>query len=245
MRAKNPVCAIVGAGEGLGASLARVFAADGADVALLSRSEAGSAKAKEAALGANPSGKTVFFATDAARPEAVEASLARVASELGAVDILIYNARGNLSFKPPLEIGYDALREAIDLEVMGAFAAAKAVLPSMIERGRGTILYSSATAALRGSANGLVYATAKFGLRGLSQSLAKAYSAKGVHVVHVRLDCELDVPIVRQMMGAKFDQEHAANTDDVARSYLWVHKQPRSAWSNEVELRPYTETWTC
>jgi NADP-dependent 3-hydroxy acid dehydrogenase YdfG len=117
-------------------------------------------------------------------------------------------------------------------------------MPAMIERGHGTVIYSSATAALRGSGTNPLYAIGKFGLRALSQSLAKAYARHGVHVVHIRLDCALDVPIVRQYYGDKFNPEELSNTDDVAESYLWVHRQPKSAWSNEVELRPYTEEWT-
>jgi NAD(P)-dependent dehydrogenase (short-subunit alcohol dehydrogenase family) len=238
------VCAIVGAGEGLGASLARVFAADGCDIALVSRTSAGSATAREAAAAANPSGRVLCVQADAAKTQSLEAALSQVAGELGPVDVLIYNVRGSIAFRPPLDVTCAELREILDVEVVGAFAATRAVLPSMIERRCGTILYSSATAALRGSATGLSYATAKFGLRGLAQSVAKAYAAQGVHVAHVRLDCALDVPIVRTMMGEDYKPELTANTDDVARSYLWVHHQPRSAWSNEIELRPFTENWT-
>lgn len=240
----DAVCAIVGAGEGLGVSLARTFAADGADIALLSRTEAGSAKALEAAKRARPAGRCLFFAADATDPASLEASLARVSSQLGPVDILIYNVRGPLSFKPPLEVSYDELRAVLELEVVGAFAAAKAVLPGMIAKGAGTVLYSSATAAFRGSPRNMSYAAGKFGLRGVAQSLAKAYAAKGVHVAHLRLDCALDVPIVRQLMGPNYQKDRTADPDDVAQSYLWIHKQPRSAWSNEVELRPMTEDWT-
>lgn len=242
----NPksVCAIIGAGEGLGVSLARAFAADGADLALLSRTAAGSAQAKEAAMAVNPAGRTLFVEADATQSASLESGLKRVASELGPVNILIYNVRGNLSFKAPLDVSADDLRRILELEVIGALAATQAVLPSMIQRGAGTILYSSATAALRGSANGLLYATAKFGLRGMAQSVTKAYAAKGVHVAHIRLDCALDVPVVRQLMGKNYKQENTANTDDVAQTYLAIHKQPRSAWSNEVELRPFTENWT-
>jgi hypothetical protein len=82
------------------------------------------------------------------------------------------------------------------------------------------------------------------GSRGMAQSVAKAYAAKGVHVAHIRLDCALDVPVVRQLMGKNYKPENCANTDDVAQTYLAIHKQPRSAWSNEVELRPFTENWT-
>lgn len=238
------VCAIVGAGEGLGASVARVFAAEGCDIALLSRTAAGSAEAKAAATAANPSCRTLCVQADASNAESLGSALKAVALDLGPVDILIYNVRGSVSFKPPLDVDCEELREILDVEVVGAFAAARAVLPDMLERGRGTILFSSATAALRGSANGLLYATAKFGLRGMAQSVAKAYAAKGVHVAHLRLDCDLDVPIIRKMRGENFRPENAAKPDEVAQTYLWVHKQPRSAWSNEVELRPYTEAWT-
>lgn len=241
---ESKVCAIVGAGEGLGQSLAAAFAGKGFDVALLSRTEKGSSAALEAARLARPAGRVSFFAADASRPETVEAGLARVRAELGDVEVLIYNVRGALTWKPPLEVGYGELREIFEIEVTGALAAAKAVVPAMIEKGRGTVIFSSATAAFRGSANHSLYAIGKFGLRALSQSLAKAYAKAGVHVAHVRLDCALDVPVVRQIMGASFDPAKAAATDDVARSYVWIAEQPRSAWSNEVELRPFTEEWT-
>ena len=118
------------------------------------------------------------------------------------------------------------------------------MLPSMRERGHGSLFFSSATAALRGSASHPLYAIGKFGLRALSQSLAKAYAKDGVHIVHFRLDCDLDVPMMRELYGDKFDPEKMANTTDVAEAYWLAYRQPRSAWSNEVELRPYTEVWT-
>jgi NAD(P)-dependent dehydrogenase (short-subunit alcohol dehydrogenase family) len=238
------VCAIVGAGEGLGQSLAAAFATKGFDIALLSRSEKGSAAAAEAARRANPLTKVQFFAADAGKPQTVEDALARLVRETGGVEVLIYNVRGDLRPKPPLAIEYSELREILEIEVVGALAAAKAVMPGMIEKAGGTMIFSSATAAFRGSGGNPLYAIGKFGLRALAQSLAKAYAKAGVHVVHIRLDCALDVPIVRKLMGAKFDPKYAASTDDVAQTYLWVCEQPKSAWSNEVELRPFTEEWT-
>jgi NADP-dependent 3-hydroxy acid dehydrogenase YdfG len=238
------VCAIVGAGEGLGRSLAAAFAAKGFAIALVSRSEQGSAAAAEAARAANGSGKVRFFAGDATDAPSVEAALTRASAEMGGCDVLIYNARPDLRYKPPLQIEYEELRAILDVEVVGALAAAKAVMPSMIEKQRGTVIFSSATAAFRGSASNALYAIGKFGLRALAQSLAKAYAKSGVHVAHVRLDCALDVPVVRKLMGAKFDPRNAASTDDVAQTYVWIAEQPKSAWSNEVELRPFTEDWT-
>lgn len=162
---------------------------------------------------------------------------------MGGVEALIYNARGGYDLRAPLAMTYAELDQVYKLEVVGAFAAAKGVMPAMIARGRGSVLFSSATAAFRGSANNPLYAIGKFGLRALAQSLAKAHAKDGVHVAHVRLDCALDVPVVRKYVG-DIDKAALANTADVAASYWWIHRQPKSAWSNEVELRPYTENWT-
>lgn len=240
----NKSCVIVGAGAGLGQALAARFAREGYRLYLLSRSEAGSAAALAAAKAANPGAEHHFVAADATDAPALESSLNKIVAAGDDIDCVIYNARGGYSLRQPLEMTYDELEHIYRLEVTGAFAAAKATMPAMIERGRGSVIFSSATAALRGSGTNPLYAIGKFGLRALSQSLAKAYASAGVHAVHVRLDCTLDVPEVREWMGEKFDAELTSNVDDVADSYWWTHQQPRSAWSNEIELRPYTETWT-
>ncbi len=240
----RPICAIVGAGEGLGQALAAKFSAEGCDMALVSRTEEGSDTALKAARAANRDARTMFVCADATQPETVERAFDDIVRELGSVDILIYNARGTFPACEPLDMAYDAMNDVFRVEVMGAFAAAKSVIPAMRKRGKGTLLFSSATAALRGSARYPLYAIGKFGLRALTQSLAKAYAEDGVHVAHVRLDCDLDVPIMRELYGDRYDPEALASPDDVAETYWWVHKQPKGAWSNEVDLRPYTETWT-
>ena len=240
----QPVCAIVGAGEGLGRSLAAKFAGEGFDIGLISRSETGSAAALQSATQANPGAKVRFFKGDATQPETVERAAAKIITEMGDVEVLIYNARGSFDTREPLEMSYADLEETYRLEVVGALAAVKSVVPGMRERARGSVLFSSATAALRGSGKMPLYAIGKFALRAFSQSLAKAYSKDGVHIVHVRLDCDLDMPLMRERYGDKYDPTKLANTDDVAQAYWWAHQQPKSAWSNEIELRPYTETWT-
>ncbi len=237
------VCVVVGAGTGLGKSLAAAFAREGFDLALISRNKGGTATAVSAAQGANPNVAVRAFQADATQPQALERTLTSVASEMGPIEVLIYNVRGEPKWKSPLDVTYDELRDVIDLEVVGALAAAKAVVPGMITRQRGTVIFSSATAAFRGSPNAPQYSIAKFALRGLAQSLGRAYAKEGVHVVHMRLDCALDGPLVRRMMGPAFDPHDVADPDDVARTYVWVHQQPKSAWSNEVEVRPHTETW--
>jgi NAD(P)-dependent dehydrogenase (short-subunit alcohol dehydrogenase family) len=240
-----PLCAIVGAEEGLGACLAKAFAGEGCDLALLSPTRDDSRDALEAArTSLRPGGRVIDFDCDPSRADAVERALRDVAQKMGAIDVLIYNVRPEVAFVPPLEVTPATLRDMIEIEAVSAFAAARTVLPSMIERGTGTLLFTSATAALRGAAHGLTFATAKFALRGMTQSLAKAYASKGIHVVHVRLDCYLDDAFARRNMGDKFREEHAARSEDVAQAYLQAYRQPRSAWSNEIELRPACENWT-
>ena len=238
------VCAIVGAGEGLGAALAAKFAGEGFDMALVSRSGTGSAAAREAASAARGAVDARHYRADALEPGTVEQALQAAARDMGEIDVLIYNARGDFARCEPLDMTYEALGEVYRVEVVGAFAAAKAVLPAMRERGRGTVFFSSATAAFRGSATFPLYAIGKFGLRALSQSLTKAYAKDGVHFVHVRLDCDLDVPVMRELYGDGYEPGKLADTGDVAEAYWLAHLQPRSAWSNEIELRPAGETWT-
>ncbi|MEM7543408.1 MAG: SDR family NAD(P)-dependent oxidoreductase [Pseudomonadota bacterium] len=238
----KPVCILVGGGEGLGQALAGKFAAEGFDMALMSRSQEGSGAAIKAASEAGA--KAEFFPVDARDPQTIEAACAASAEKLGPASVVIYNVRGYYARKAPLELEYEELMINYQEEVVGALAVAKATMPAMIEAGAGTVIYSSATAALRGSRSNPLYALGKFGLRGLSQSLAKKYAVNGVHVVHVRLDCALDTPGVRKAYGDSITPEEMSKTEDVAETYYWVHQQPKSAWSNEVELRPYTEDWT-
>ncbi|MDH3695346.1 MAG: SDR family NAD(P)-dependent oxidoreductase [Gammaproteobacteria bacterium] len=238
------VCAIVGAGEGLGRAFAAKFASQDFDIALISRSEANSVAAIEAAKTASGTVKAQFFSADATRPETIESALATVARDVGEIDVLIYNVRGEFTACAPLDMSYAALEDNHRVEVVGAFAAAKSVLPSMIKRARGSVFFSSATAAFRGSSTHPLYAIGKFGLRALSQSLAKAYAKDGVHIVHFRLDCDLDVPIMRDLYGDRYDPEKLASPDDVAQAYWLTHLQPAGAWSNEVEIRPSKEAWT-
>ena len=164
----QPVCAIIGAGEGLGRALAAKFASQKFDIALISRSEAGSAAAIEAAAAVTANVR--FFSADATQPDTIESALAKVAVEMDGTDVLIYNARGEFAACEPLDMTYAALEDIYRVEVVGAFAAAKTVLPTMIKRSRGSIFFSSATAAYRGSRTHPLYAIGKFGLRALSQS---------------------------------------------------------------------------
>ena len=238
----QPICVLVGAGEGLGQALAAKFASNGFGLALISRSIDGSAAAAKAAKAYTS--KVKFFQADAKKPKTIEVAVGQASSQMGEIEVLIYNCRDNFNAFAPLDMTYDALMNNYKVEVVGAFAAAKSVLPTMIQRSRGTIFFSSATAAFRGSATHPLYSIGKFGVRALSQSLAKAYGKKGVHVVHVRLDCDLNVPYVRNLHKSKIDGIDLADPQAVADCYWLTYQQSRGAWSNEIEIRPHTEKWT-
>jgi len=240
----RPICTIVGAGEGLGRSLAKKFATHGFDIALISRSERNAAPILDAIQKENADVTARFFSADVTDTNAVELAFAQIRKDLGDTSTLLYTARGDYTAYEPLALPYDVLEHVFRVEVMGAFAAAKSVLPSMIERQKGKIFFTSATAAFRGSANFPQYAIAKFGMRALSQSLAKAYSKNGIHVAHMRLDLDLDVPIMRAFHAKSDHEPNMVAPDDVAQSFWLTHQQPKTAWSNEVELRPFTENWT-
>lgn len=167
--------------------------------------------------------KVRFYSADVTNPENLESALSAAARDLGEIDILIYNARKDFTACAPLDMSYAALEDTYRVEVVGAFAAAKSVLPSMINRSRGSLFFSSATAALRGSSTYPLYSIGKFGLRALSQSLTRAYAKYGVHIVHFRPDCDLDVPIMRALYGDRYDPEKLACPDDVAETYWLTH----------------------
>ncbi|MBI5321992.1 SDR family NAD(P)-dependent oxidoreductase [Bradyrhizobium sp.] len=235
---------IVGAGEGLGRSLAATFARNGCDLALISRSEAGMDATRRAVRAVAPGACVIAAVADAERPDELEAAIARIEAMRGSIDILIYNVRAMTPLCAPLEMSYKQLERSLRLEAVGALAAAKAVLPGMIVRGRGTLIFSSATAAFRGSATHPLYSIGKFALRGLAQSLARAYASRGVHVAHVRIDCALDVPMMRALALGDAKSGRLASPDSIAEAYWSIHCQPAAAWSNEVELRPSAEPWT-
>lgn len=244
MKSVKPICTVVGAGEGLGRSLAKKFAAQGFDIALISRTESKAVPILEAIKQENSDVTARFFTADVTKPEAVEAAFTHIRKDMGNTSALLYTARGEFIAYEPLELSYEVLENIFRIEVMGAFAAAKSVLPTMIERGQGKIFFTSATAAFRGSAKYPHYAIGKFGMRALSQSLAKAYAKDGVHVAHMRLDLDLDVPLMQAIYAESDHEPNMVNPDDVAEAFWLTHQQPKAAWSNEVELRPYTENWT-
>ena len=226
----QPVALIVGAGSGLSASLARLLAKEGFHVAVAARNPD---KLKDLGLA---------LKCDAADAAQVEEAFGAVERKWGVPDLVIYNAsyraRG-----PLVELKAEEVRKTLEVSAFAGFLVAQAAAKRMLQRGSGAIFFTGASASVKGYANSAPFAMGKFALRGLAQSMARELAPKNIHVAHFVID------------GAIRDNTRAANDaragergedgmllpDEIARNYLHVYRQHRSAWTWELELRPWVE----
>ena len=233
------VAAVVGIGPGLGGAVARRFARGGFAVALLARKTESCAPVEEAIRKAG--GEAKSFAVDATSASSVSQGFASVRESLGDPDVLVFNA-GAFVLGSVLDVTPEAFESAWKGNCLGGFNVARECVPKMVEKGSGTVIFTGATASLRGSANFSCLAVGKFGLRALSQSLAREVQPKGVHVAHVVVDGPIDSPRVRGMMSGR-PPETLLDPEAIAETYWMLHSQHRAAWSQEVDLRNFTEKW--
>jgi NAD(P)-dependent dehydrogenase (short-subunit alcohol dehydrogenase family) len=224
---------ITGIGEGLGVEIAAAFARAGYDVLGLSRTDRCSEAIRASVE--RSGGSYTHLAGDLARPADVACMLTPIAER---IDVLIHNAH-LLLIKPFAEISPDTFELVWRVACLGAMAAAQAVLPHMASRKAGTVIFSGATAGLRGGANFSAFASAKFALRGLSQALAREFGPKGVHVAHVVIDGLIDAPQTDRRFGPALTGR--MDSKPVAEAYLGLATQHPSAWTQEMDLRPFAE----
>ena len=223
---------IVGAGSGLSASLARQCHAAGMQVALAARDgEKARAVAQDTGASLHP--------CDASSIEDVAALFAALDASIGTPDLVVYNPSARLR-GPVNELDPEATRAAIEVTCFGAFLVAQQAARRMLARGSGSILFTGASAGVKGFANSSVFAMGKFGLRGLAQSLARELHPQNIHIGHFVIDGGIasDRPD-RQDDGG----DRMLDPDAIAEAYLQFHNQHRSAWAWEVELRPWAETF--
>jgi NAD(P)-dependent dehydrogenase (short-subunit alcohol dehydrogenase family) len=221
---------IVGAGSGLSASLARLFGKNGMKVALAARSTE-----KLSSLAAETGAKV--FACDATQRREVEKLFTDIDASLGAPDVVVYNAsfrtRGPLTELDPAEV-----EKAIAVSAFGGFLVAQQAARRMLRQGSGAILFTGASASVKGYAQSAPFAMGKFALRGLAQSMARELSPRGIHVAHF----VIDGGIRSERRPPSADKPDALlDPDAIAQSYLHVLGQPRSAWTFELEVRPWVE----
>jgi NAD(P)-dependent dehydrogenase (short-subunit alcohol dehydrogenase family) len=223
---------IVGAGSGISASVARGLAAAGLGVGLAARNTE-----KLAALAAETRAQT--FAVDATDPAAVARLFGEADTRLGEPDIVLYNASAR-AHGPIAELDPEAVRKAVEVSAFGGFLVVQQAARRMIPHGRGAILLTGASASVKGYPLSAAFAMGKFALRGLAQSTARELGPKGIHVAHFVIDGGVR-NAKRQDPADRPDSTLDPNA--IAQTYLDVLRQPRSAWSLEVEVRPWVETF--
>lgn len=231
------VAAVLGVGPGLGAAVARRFARGGFATALMARRPA-SLEATEKQI-RDEGGRAVSVEADAADPKSVARAFARVRELVGDSAVLVYNAG---AFRPGgiLDISPEEFEACWRANCAGGFYAAQQVLPAMVDAGAGTLLFTGATASLRGSARFSALAVGKFGLRALTQSIARELGPRGIHAAHIIIDGQIDTPRVRAASPGR-DPDTLLSTEAIAETYWQLCHQHRTAWTLEMDLRPAVE----
>jgi NAD(P)-dependent dehydrogenase (short-subunit alcohol dehydrogenase family) len=231
------VAVVVGVGSGLGAAIAHRFAREGFAVGLMARSADKLAEFQNEIEVAG--GKALAVPCDVTDPVSVKVAFAEVESYFEAPEVLVYNA-GAFKMAGILELTPEQFENCWKINCFGAFLAVQQVLPTMVERGRGTILLTGATAATRGSARFSALAVGKFGLRALAQSLAREFSSQGIHVAHIVIDGMINTERVRGMVLER-EAHTLLSPKAIAENYWQLYKQDKTAWTLELDLRPAVE----
>lgn len=237
------VCAVIGAGDATGAAIARRFAREGHEVCVARRSAEALAPLVESIVSAG--GRARAFALDARREEQVIAFFDRIEAEVGPVEVAVFNVGGNVRF-PILETTTQKYFKVWEMCAQAGFLVGREAARAMLPRGRGSILFTGATASVRGAAGFAAFAGGKAALRALAQSMARELGPQGLHVAHVVVDGMIDTAFARENFAervAAAGPDGILNPEHVAEAYWWLHRQPRDAWTFELDLRPFVERW--
>lgn len=240
------VALAVGAGDAIGAAFARRFAKAGYAVAVARRDAQKSDQLIQEITAAG--GTAAAYSMDARSEAQTVDMFDRVERDLGPIDTCLYNAGANSAF-PILETKADMFRKVWELACFGGFLTAREAARRMVPRGNGTLLFTGATASVRGGAGFAAFASAKFGVRAMAQSLARELGPKGIHVAHLIIDAGVDSPVIHARRRAKFGDDAEVAEDglvkieSVAEAFWAVSQQSRDGWTHELDLRPFAETW--
>ncbi len=247
----KPVCLIIGAGAGIGGNVARRFAQEGYHACLCRRTdEAGLKKLVQSIE--NEGGSATGFLLNAVEPESIERQVAAIESDIGPIEIAVYNLGAQIGDRSLAETNYKSFERCWRLATFGLFRLASAICPLMVQRGKGTILVTSATAAVRGNAGQHAHASAMAGRRMLCQSLNAEFAPQGIHVAHILIDGSVDAPdTLGKMLGPeKFKELRQTRgmghdglvlPEKVAETFVHLAQQHRSAWTFEIDLRSFSD----
>ncbi len=237
----SPVAVVIGAGDATGGAIARRFAREGM-TAVVVRRTAAALEPLVAAIEAG-GGRAVAMATDARDEDAMVALFDRIEAEVGPVVVAVFNVGANVP-SPIRDETARKYRKIWELAALAGFLTGREAARVMVPRASGTIVFTGATASVRGGAGFAAFAGAKHALRALAQSMARELGPQGIHVAHVIVDGAIDTDFIR----TQFPDRYAARGHDgildpnhIADAYWFLHTQPRDAWSHELDLRPWTE----
>ncbi len=247
MQQRNATAAIIGAGDFIGSAIAKKFAREGYIVVAGRRTVdklATLVKEIEA-----EGGRCVGRALDARKEEDLTQFL-KAADDIAPLEVCVFNPGANVNF-PILETTERVFRKVWEMACYGGFLAGREAARLMLPHGKGTILFTGATASLRGGIGYAAFASAKFGLRAVAQSMARELGPKNIHVAHLIIDAGVDTAFVRERIKSRGGEEALArlepdqlmHPESVANAYWALHTQTRDGWTFELDLRPYRETW--
>jgi NAD(P)-dependent dehydrogenase (short-subunit alcohol dehydrogenase family) len=236
-------CLVVGAGDALGGAIARRFAREGLVACIARRNADKLAPLADAIRAAG--GEVLACGLDARREEQVVALVDRIEREVGPIEVAVFNVGGNVRFSI-LEMTAQKYLKTWEMAAFGGFLVGREAAKRMVARGRGTILFTGATASLRGGVGFAAFAGGKAALRMLAQSMARELGPKGVHVAHVVIDGAIDTAFIREGFPEAYALKPKGgilDPDHIAENYWRLHAQPRDAWTFEIDLRPWIEKW--
>ncbi|MGO4394194.1 SDR family oxidoreductase [Variovorax sp. M-6] len=242
-QAQGKVALVIGAGDATGGAIAARFAREGY-IACLTRRSADKLQPTVEAIRAS-GGQAFGYGSDARKEEDVIALVEQVENAHGPIEVMVFNIGANV----PCSILEETARKYFkvwEMACFGGFLNGREVAKRMVVRGRGTILFTGATAGLRGAANFAAFAGAKHALRALAQSMARELGPRNIHVAHVVVDGAIDTEFIRTGFPERYalkDQDGILNPAHIADNYWHLHTQPRDAWTFELDLRPYMERW--
>jgi NAD(P)-dependent dehydrogenase (short-subunit alcohol dehydrogenase family) len=239
------VCLVIGAGDGLGGGIARAFAREGLVACVTRRPR--HLDQLQSLVGAIEAegGKAHAFGVDARVESEVVGLVDEIEREVGPLEVVVFNIGANVRF-PVVETTVQVYTKVWEMACFAGFLAGREAARVMGPRGRGAILFTGATASLRGGAGFSAFAGAKFGLRALAQSLAREMGPKGVHVAHIAIDGMIDGAFIRGLVpdaAERVARDEILKPDEIAKNYVWLYRQQRSAWTHEMDLRPWAEKW--
>lgn len=238
-------CLVVGVGDGLGSAISRAFAAEGYAVCMTRRPrnlESLEALAAEIRAGG---GAAHAFGVDARVEDEVVELFARIEKDVGPLEVVVFNIGANVRFGIR-ETTARVFTKVWEMACFAGFLAGREAARRMVPRGRGVILFTGATASVRGRDGFAAFAAAKHGLRALAQSMARELGPEGVHVAHVVIDGAVDGVFIRSNRESVDDllaRDEILKPQDIAQSFVALARQPRSAWTHELDLRPWKESW--